>query len=47
MMSVYVWNASPIDGTDIIRSFPAIDRELKYPIGMQITKILQVIDSAS
>ena len=28
----YAWNSSPIDGTDIIRSIPAIGRELKFPI---------------
>ena len=28
MLSVYAWNASPIDGMDIIRSVPAIGREL-------------------
>ena len=29
---MYAWNASPIDGTDILRSVPAIGRELKFLI---------------
>ena len=28
--TVYAWNASPIDGTNIIRSITAIDRVLKF-----------------
>ena len=47
MVSVYAWNARTIDGTDIIRSVPTIGRELKYPMDIHITKIPQVIDSAS
>ena len=27
----YAWNSAPIDGTDILRSIPAIGRELHFP----------------
>ena len=37
---VYVWNASPIDGTEIIRIIPAIGRELKFPMDIHISKSL-------
>ena len=47
MLSVYAWNASPIDGTEIIRSIPAIGRELKFSMDIHIAKIPTVIDSAS
>ena len=30
MVLAYAWNASPIDGTGIIRSIPAIGRELNF-----------------
>lgn len=28
----YAWNASPIDGTDIVRSFVAIGKHFKFPL---------------
>ena len=34
MVTACAWDASPIDGTDIIRSVPAIGRELRFPIDM-------------
>ena len=33
--AVYVWNASPIDGTDLIRSAVAIGREFPFPIDLE------------
>ena len=47
MISAYAWNASPIDGTDIIRSVPAIGRELKFPLDINLVKLPTVIDNAS
>ena len=47
MVSAYNWNASPIDGTDIIRRITNIGCELKYPMDIHIAEIPQVIDSAS
>ena len=47
MFSAYGWNASPIDFTKIIRSIPAICREVKFPMDIHIAKIPTVIDSAS
>ena len=32
MVAAYVWNASHIDGTDIVRSVPAIGHKLKFPL---------------
>ena len=47
MVSAYAWNASHIDGTDIVRSFPAIGRELKLPLDINLVKLPSVIDNAS
>jgi hypothetical protein len=33
----YAWNASPIDGTDIIRSVPAIGRPFRFPLDCDLT----------
>jgi hypothetical protein len=30
-VSAYAWNSSPIDGTEITRSIPAVGREFKFP----------------
>ena len=47
MISAYAWNASPIDNTDIVRSVPAIGRELKFPLDISLADIPAPIDSAS
>ena len=36
LFSVYAWNASPIDGTDIIRSSAAVGREFPFPIDIEM-----------
>ena len=36
MVLAYAWNASPIDGTGIIRSVPALGRELKFPLDIEL-----------
>ena len=28
----YTWDSSPIDGTDILHSAPALGRELRFPL---------------
>ena len=33
----YAWNASPIDGTDIIRSVAAVGRPFRFPVDNQLT----------
>ena len=33
----YAWNSAPIDGTDILRSIPAIGRELHFPIDIDLS----------
>ena len=47
MATAYAWNASPIDGTDIIRSVPAIGRELRYPIDVSLSPVPDIIDNPS
>ena len=32
----YAWNSSPIDGTDILRSIYEIDRELRFPLDIDL-----------
>ena len=34
MLGLYAWNAAPIDGLDITRSFAAMGREFRLPIDM-------------
>lgn len=36
----YAWNASPIDGTNIIRSFAAVGREFLFPIDISDTSVV-------
>ena len=36
VFAVYAWNAAPIEGTNIIRSFAAIGREFPFPIDIQL-----------
>jgi hypothetical protein len=35
--SAYAWKASPIDGTDIIRSVTAVGREFKFPFDLTLS----------
>ena len=46
MMAAYTWNASPIDETGIIRSIPAIGRELKFPLDIDLHKLSPPTSSA-
>jgi len=47
MTTAYAWNASCIDGTEIVRSIPAIGRPLKYPLDIQMCSPPPVIDTPS
>ena len=47
MVTTYVWNTSPIDGTDIIRSVPDIGRELSYPLDMSYEPAPDITDNPS
>ena len=38
--AVYAWNASPIDGTNIIRSFAAVGREFLFPIDVSDSDVV-------
>jgi len=33
----YAWNSAPVDDIDIIRSIPAIGRELRFPLDISLT----------
>jgi hypothetical protein len=39
MLAAYAWNSSPIDGTDIIRSIPAVGRPFRFPLDLTVTNI--------
>ena len=43
--TVYVWYASPIDDTDIIRSLPTIGRVLHYSLDFHKSPLLNLIDN--
>lgn len=45
MPAAYAWNASSIDGTDIVRSVPAIGRELRFPLDIHESTLLTIIDN--
>lgn len=46
-ISAYVWNAMPIDGTDIIRSIPAIGRPLRFSMDVALATLpAPITDSA-
>ncbi len=36
MIATYAWNCSPIDGTDVVRSVPAMGREFKFPFDFAV-----------
>ena len=36
MLATYAWNCSPIDGTDVVRSVPAMGREFKFPFDLAV-----------
>ncbi|MGH7955254.1 MAG: hypothetical protein ACREOZ_04765, partial [Gloeomargaritales cyanobacterium] len=44
-VAAYAWNSSPIDGTGIIRSIPAIGREIKFPCDFEFGEDLAVTDN--
>ena len=38
----YAWNSAPIDGTDILRSTVAIDREFRFSIDIDLSALPQL-----
>ena len=40
IFAVYAWNAAPVDGTNIIRSYAAIGREFPFPIDIEREPII-------
>ena len=47
LITSYAWNASPIDGTDIVRSIPAIGRVLRFPLEVYEAKTPELITNAA
>ena len=47
MIAAYAWNAMPIDGTDIVRSIPAIGRPLRFPMDIVIADLPIPINDAA
>ena len=47
LLSAYSWNSSPIDGTDIIRSIPAVGRMFRFPLDSSISPLPPLNDSAN
>ena len=41
----YTWNSAPTDGTEIIRSIPAIGRELRFPLDISLTALPKLTDN--
>jgi hypothetical protein len=39
--ATYVWNAAPVDGTDIARSIPAKMRTFRFPIELQDETVIE------
>ena len=39
LLSAYSWNSAPIDGTDIIRSIPAVGRIFRFPFDSSISPL--------
>ena len=40
--AIYVWNTSPINGTDIIRSSAAIGKKIPFPIDIEMGPIPRI-----
>ena len=47
MVSAYAWNSMPVDGTDIIRSIPAIGRPFRFPMDVAIAPFPPLITDAA
>ena len=41
----YAWNSVPINGTDILRSIPAIGRQLKFSLDINLNAILKLVQN--
>ena len=41
----YVWNSAPIDSTYILRSIPAIGRELKFPFDINLNAMPKLVQN--
>ena len=45
MQRGYVWNSSPIDGTNILRSIPTIGRELRFPLDIDLSALPPIVSN--
>ena len=41
----YAWNSVPIDGTYTLRSIPAIGRELKFPLDINLNALPKLVQN--
>ena len=41
----YAWNSTSIDGTDILRSIPAIGRDVKFPLDINLNAMSQLVQN--
>jgi hypothetical protein len=46
-LACYTWNSSPIDGTDIVRSVPAVGREFRFPFDFEYVPIPTMTDDSA
>ena len=42
----YAWNSDPIDGTDILRSIPAIGRKLNFPLDINLSALPKLVNNS-
>ena len=45
--AAYAWNSAPIDGTDIIRSIPAINQALRFTLDINLNAVPRLIQNNS
>lgn len=43
--SQYAWNSAPIDNTDIVRSLPAVGREFRFPLDINLSTLPTLNDN--
>jgi hypothetical protein len=46
-LACYAWNSSPIDGTDIVRSVPAVGREFRFPFDFEYVPSPTMMDDSA
>jgi hypothetical protein len=44
MIATYAWNCSPIDGTNVVRSVPAMGHEFRFPFYLNMDSITPAVN---